>query len=276
MKKQYFLMFPIALAVVGCASPVPVANNFPISYQKVARTAHHWDVIADDVVAQTTAAIEATPVLQKRGVFVPRPETGTAFNVAFRDFLINHMVARGLPVSVCKSTSSSGTGFATEGPDVLVQYEARIIGHGSRMPKYTPGLLTALAAGVSVIHNVSDNLSNSNQVAAGIGLAALADVGAGHIASATRTELIVTTTITQNNRYVMRKSDIYYVPDADAQLFIQRVKHHSSCPEDKGDVAKVESAPSEAEIESSRRAMMDREMRRWSPNWNSQSGAYAY
>lgn len=265
MKKQYVLLFPLVLTVVGCASPVPVANNFPISYQKVARTAHHWDVIADDVVAQTTAAIGANPVLQKRGVFVPGPERSTAFNVAFRDFLINHMVNKGLPVSVCKSTQSSGTGFAMEGSDVEVQYEARVIEHRANMPKYRPGLLTSLAAGVTVIHNISENLSNANQVAAGIGLAALVDVGAGHLASATRTELIVTTTITENNRYIMRKSDIYYVPDADAQLFIQRVSQHSSCPHDKAPVAKADPVPSEADLEYSRRAMVDREMKRWKP-----------
>lgn len=274
MKKQYVLLFPLVLTV-GCASPVPVAQNFPSSFQKVARTAHHWDVVAEDVVAQTTAAIEANPVLQKRGVFVPGPERSTAFNVAFRDFLINHMVSRGLPVSVCKSTQSLGTGFAMEGSDVEVLYDARIIGHGANMPNYIPGTFTALASGVRVIHNISENMSSSSAWAAGIGLAALADVAASNLAVPTRTEVIVTTTITENNRYIMRKSDIYYVPDADAKLFMRRVKHHSSCPEDKVPVAKAEPAPSEADLEYSRQTMMDREMKRWNPNWHSQE-AYAY
>jgi hypothetical protein len=274
--KKYALLFPLAFTIFGCASPVPVAENFPLSYQKVARTAHHWDVVAEDVVAQTAAAIEANPVLQKRGVFVPGPERSTAFNVAFRDFLINHMVSQGLSVSVCKSTESSGTGFAMEGADIEVQYEARIIGHGGRMPQYRPGLLTSLAAGVAVIHNISENLSNANQVAAGIGLAALADVGAGHLATATRTELIVTTTITENNRYVMRKSDIYYVPDADANLFIKRVSQRSPCPQDSSPVAKVDRTTDDADVEASRSAMLEREMKRWNPNWQAAPVSYAY
>lgn len=276
MNKQHFLLFPLVLVVVGCASPVPIAQNFPVSFQKVARTAHHWDVVAQDVVAQTNAAIEANPVLQKRGIFVSEANTNTAFNVAFRDFLINHMVGTGLPVSVCKSTPSDGTGFAMDGTDVEVHYEARIIGHGARTPHYVPGALTALAAGVKVIHNISENMSDSSQWAAGIGLAVLTDVAASNLSSPTRTELIVTTTISENNRYIMRRSDIYYVPDADAQLFVQRVNKHSPCVKEKTRVSKADSEPNAADLERSRRAMMDREMKRWSPGWQSQNDAYAY
>lgn len=276
MKKQHFLLYPLVLAVVGCASPVPIAQNFPASFQKVARTAHHWDVVAQDVVAQTNAAIEANPVLQKRGIFVSESHTNTAFNVAFRDFLINHMVGSGVPVSVCKTAPSGGTGFAMDGADVEVHYEARIIGHGARTPHYVPGALTALAAGVRVIHNISENMSSSNQWAAGIGLAALTDVAASNLSGPTRTELIVTTTISENNRYIMRRSDIYYVPDADAQLFVQRVNKHSPCAKEKTRVSKADLERNEADLERSRRAMVDREMKRWSPGWQSQGDAYAY
>jgi hypothetical protein len=276
MKKQYALLFPACALVFGCASPVPVAVNFPISQQKVARTAHHWDVVAQDVVAQTTAAIEANPVLQKRGVFIPAAERSTAFNVAFRNFLINHMVSRGMPVSVCKSTQSSGTGFAMEGPDIEVLYEARVIGHGGNMPKYIPGTFTALASGVRVIHNISENMSSSSGWAAGIGLAALADVAVSNLSLPTSTELIVTTTITENNRYIMRKSDIYYVPDADAKLFSQRISQRSSCPQDKDHVAKSDHTTDDVDVEASRQALIAREMNRWNPNWQAAPVSYAY
>ena len=53
-KTSAILIAGISSALFGCASPVPVAENFPVSYQKVARTAHHWDVVAGDLLAQTT------------------------------------------------------------------------------------------------------------------------------------------------------------------------------------------------------------------------------
>lgn len=275
MEKKYALLLPLVASLFGCASPVPVADNFPISYQKVARTAHHWDVVAEDVVAQTTAAIEANPVLQKRGIFIPAGKS-TAFNVAFRDFLIDHMVNNGLPVSVCKSTPTSGTGFAMEGSDVEVRYEAKIIGHGASTPQYIPGTLTALAAGVKVIHNIDKHMSYANGWATGIGLAALADFGIGHLAEATRTELIITTTITENNRYIMHRSDIYYVPDGDVNLFTQRISHRSSCPHDSDPVAKADRMSSDADAEASRNAMVEREMKRWNPNWQPAPVAFSY
>lgn len=272
------MLSPLALAVLGCASPVPVAHNFPASEQLVARTAHHWDVVAQDVVAQTTAAIAANPVLQKRGIFVPRPDRSTAFNVVFRDFLVNNMVNQGLSVSVCEPTQSSGTGFSMEGADVEVQYDARVIGHGTYLPRYIPGSITALAAGVSVIYNMAENMSSANAVAAGAGagLAVLADVAASNLARPTQTELIVTTTITENNRYIMRKSAIYYVPDADADLFSQRVSHRSRCPQDKNAPVAQTDTTDEADVEASRQAMVNRAMSRSNPDWRPASVAYSY
>lgn len=265
------------LSVFGCASPVPVAENFPVSYQKVARTASHWDVIADDVVAQTAATIGATPVLQKRGVFVARSTRNAAFDVAFRDFLINRMVGRGLPVSVCKTTSPSATGFSMEGPDVDVQYEARIIRHGADMPQYRPGLLTSLAAGIAVLRNIdASNLSRGEENASLIAFGALADVGVGHLARATRTELLITTTIAENNRFIMRRSDIYYVPDFDMKLFTERVSQQSPCAQENLSAAAPNRAMDAADVEASRQAMLAREMKRWNPTWQASYEAGAY
>lgn len=276
MKKRYITLVPLVLAVFGCASPVPVAHNFPATTQKVARTAQHWDVVAKDVVAQTTIAINANPVLQKRGIFVPEPYKNTAFNVAFRDFLISNMVNQGFPVSVCKSTQTSATGFAMDGPDVEIQYDTRIIGHGARMPSYIPGSITALAGGVTVIYNMFENMSPESAFAAGAALTVLADVAASNFSTPTGTELIVTTTITENNRYIMRKSDIYYVPDADANLFIQNVAQRTTCPQGTSPVAQASYEMDPVDVEASRYAMFKREMKRWNPSWLSNAEAYSY
>ena len=37
--------------------------------------------------------------------------------------------------------------------------------------------------------------------------------------SATNTEVIVTTSLIDNNRYLMRKTDVYYVEDAEGVMF---------------------------------------------------------
>lgn len=273
MNKTFVVLLPMVAALFGCASPAPVAQNFPISYQKVARTAHHWDVVANDVVAQTLQAITAKQQLQGRGIYVPAANS-TAFNGAFRDFLITRFVDHGANVSVCRVVDSK-TGFALDAPDIEVSYDTRVIGHGGHMPDYRPGALTILASGVAVLRNaIEATWSRGEANIALIGAAALGDVALGHAASTTRTEIVVTTTIAEQNRFVMRRSDIYYVPDADAKLFFQRVAQRSACPEDKPVAAGA--MPDTASDEFTRQEQVNREMRRFNPNWRAPISTTAY
>lgn len=278
MKKRYALLIPAITAMFGCASQAPVAENFPLSYQKVARTAHHWDVVADDVVSQTLETIAEKKQLQGRGIYVA-PARNTAFNGAFRDFLITRFVDHGASVAACK-VDQHKPGFAMDGPDIEVNYETQVIGHADTPAPYQPGVLTALAAGVVVLHNVGGPLTHLQTDAAILGTGALLDWGAGHIAKPTRTEVIVTTTIVENNRFVLRRSDVYYVPDGDANLFFQRIARRSPCPGEK--MAMEDSIPAidDASSEAARRAQVARDMRRVNPEWRekpaSTSPAYSY
>lgn len=253
-----------ALCVVGCRSPVPVAENFPISYQKVARTAHHWDVIAGDVVNQTAATLAATQRLQGRPILVVPTTRNTAFDAVFNDFLITQMVDRGMQVSVCEPT---GTGMIVD-PELKVKYHARVIIH-SEVPQYRPGALTALAASVFVARSIgiSDDTSTDAMWLAGVAAAGLADAAKGYVAMPTKTEVVVTTTIEENNRFVLRRSDIYYVPDGDANLFLRRVAQNSFCPSLRSESA-VASAEEKAEAERvARYELFKRKMRHTDPTW---------
>lgn len=217
------------ITIAGCASPVPVAENFPLMHQRLARTAKHWDVVAMDVVQQTSAALQANPTLSGRPVLIGN-DRSTAFNAAFRNFLTNHMVQTGLPVNVCPAASKPG--FQMDAQAVEVHYEVQLVQHSARMPLYRPGALTALAAGVIVGRSLAVSHFDSTEASViGLGLAALMDVGAGHLAQPTRAEIIITTTIAQENRFMFRRSDVYYVPEADAALFVSYYQARSFCPQ---------------------------------------------
>lgn len=266
------VLIAFVLTVAGCASPAPIADNFPISYQKVARTAQHWNIVADDVVNQTSKVLASTPALQGRGIYVPSTPRNSAFDATFRDFMINHLVDRGASVSVCPSPK--GPGFATS-PDIEIRYETRIIGHGE-LPQYRPGILTALAAGVFVARGVDHaDLSNDALNLVGLGAGAFADWAMGHRARTPSTEIVVTTHIEENNRFVMRRSDIYYVPEADANLFIRRVAGSAACQnaDNRSDLKENKLV----QDEQARREIMVREMRRINPEWRpSNISTFAY
>lgn len=269
MNYSYALLIPVAAAVVGCASPVPVAQNFSLTHQKVARTAHHWDVVAEDVVEQTMQAMADKPQLQSRGVYVS-PTRNTAFNTAFREFMITHLVDRGANVSVCKTATQSGPGFSGEGKDVEVQYDTQLVVHANAGPEYQPPMLTVLASGIAVVRNTA---LAGHVTSATLGGIAAADWWAGYLASPSRAEIIVTTTIAENNRFVARKSDIYYVPDGDTKLFVQKIAARSMCPSER--TAKTSAEDLEVDQEIARQEMIERGQARSNPQWRS-AVSYSY
>lgn len=273
MKRAFVLLIPMALAVVGCASPVPVAQNFGLAYQKVARTAQHWDVIADDVVEQTIDVLEDSKTLEGRALYVSPPEQRTAFNRAFREFMITRLVNEGAAVNVCKSESPKGEGFVSAGPDLQVTYDSQVIAHRAPMPDYEPGKHTALAAGILVVRRLAEVSLNSLEAGALLLTAAAGkDIADGREAAPTAAEVVVTTTVSDGNRIVVRRSDVYYVPLFDAQLFYQwgGAKKYR-CPGDEtadGTSAEHNAADvAYVKVEKARADMVVREMRRVNSSW---------
>lgn len=270
MRSGYAMLIPITVVIVGCASPAPVPVNFALTHQKVARTAHHWDVVADDVVSETLRAITEKPQLQGRGVYISHTKN-TAFNVAFREFMITHMVNQGADVSVCKSDMRTGRGgFTPEAPDVEVNYDIQFVKHGGQLPKYQPPRWTVLAAGVAVAR---DAFLAGDETTATIGGIAFGEWWAGHYANPPQAEIIVTTTIAENNRFVSRKSDIYYVPEADSKLFVQRVAQRTVCPGEKN--VAMDDGAAEASREVTRQEIIERGQARTNPQWRN-STSYSY
>lgn len=230
-KKIVISSLSAAVVLMGCAAPIPVAENFPIAYQKVARTAKHWDVVAADVVGQTIDTIAKTPVLQNRPVFVVQNLDGASFDAGFRDFMISHLVDKAMVVNVCSDAGASPTNAVqSDIRQVQVRYEARPIKHKAKMPYYRTGEVTALAAGVSVLYGAFDaDIVRDLTIAAGVGTVGVLDLWEGARSKPTQTELLVTTTIYENNRYLMHRNDIYYVPDADIGLFLNSVGQRNDC-----------------------------------------------
>lgn len=199
----------IALVVAftaGCATDVPVPNAYPPSKQGKLRATHHWDIVAADIAAQLQKQLEAYgPVA---AVHLPQPVNRSPFEVAMHDFVITHLVKNGVPVDV----SAGGPLQATLSTQLVTNLSERDI--AMRVP------LTAIAGGVLVAYNVS--FPELTPVLA-LGSAAAYDIGTDRLTSPgapSKTELIVTTSVANNARFLMRKTDVYYIDDADLSLFL--------------------------------------------------------
>lgn len=204
----------LSLFVVGCAtSPIPLAENFELTTQKKVRSAGHWELLSRDVVAQTSSFMQSSGVASGMAFYVQEPANASEFDKAFKQFLITDMVQAGMPVSMNEHSA------------VKVTYETQVVRHDSDRPRFVPGQYTMVAAGLLAAYGVSTMHVDAQRLAV-VGAAA----GADYLASVnsggpTNTELILTTTLSSGGMYLARKTDVYYLENADVGLFRKAAQH---------------------------------------------------
>ncbi len=202
----------MALTACGTA-PIPVASNFEYTSQYKARSAGHWDLMANDVVAQTLETLQGVGIQRNIPVYVSLPGAATAFDQGFRDFLITKLVQSG--VSVLDKPEQA---------ELNLSYNTQVVVHNSHRPHFIPGQFTMLAGGLMAAYGLRHEHLDM-QLLGGLGLAGAADF-ANSINSGgpTHTEVILTTSVQRptEGQYLARKTDVYYLEDVDAPLFLAR------------------------------------------------------
>ena len=201
MKYKPLMILLAPLALGACASQVPMPATYPISYQQKMQAAHHWNVLASDVVSQMSESVGTL----NRAIYVAEANAPTDFNQGFRNLLQTELLANGYTVT-----------RAPVGNAVTLEYDVQAITHNDRgYIRSTPGLYTALAGGVLVLNNLAHHQHLLTGGAALLGAGVAADVVTGHHVKLPNTEVIINTSIVDGDRYVVRQSGIYYINDAD-------------------------------------------------------------
>ena len=199
-----------ALALAGCGSaPIPLAKNFELTSQYKVRSAGHWELLSRDVVAQTRATLEKSGYAPDTPLHVAAPAQASAFDLGFRDFLITGLVQGGAAVQ------------QSPGAVLEVSYNTQVVRHNSDRPHFIPGQFTLLAAGVMAAYGLRHEHVDAKLLAT-LGLTTALDYANSiHSGGPTNTELILTTTVTRAGQYVARKTDVYYLENADTPLFLR-------------------------------------------------------
>lgn len=196
--------------VVGCATPyseVPLATNFPTTKQPKVQAAAHWNTIAGDVASQISSKLA-----ERRPLHVAQPATKTAFDRAFANQLTSALVAGGHTV------------LKSPGGALTVEVDTQVVSFSPDRPQYRHvGTATALTTGVWALRNVSID-TVGRVLGAGVAVAAGFDTYTwfqSEFASGEtpKTEIIVTTSVSDNNQYVSRSTSVYYVADSDKALY---------------------------------------------------------
>ncbi|MBY0409532.1 MAG: hypothetical protein K2Q97_05240 [Burkholderiaceae bacterium] len=198
--------------VAGCSTlDVPRADNYPATDQKKARAVHHWDVLADDVAARIDGKIKAWPV-GEYPIHVAMPATDTSFNNGFRKLLITRLLDRGVTLS-------------TEPTAVMLAFETQVVQHPSPVDNAVPMPWTRLALGVGVARDwYLFRQSTSSMVVGAAALGVLADAtqyatNGAAAGGPTRTEVLITTSLESEGRYLASTADVYYVEQDDSALY---------------------------------------------------------
>ena len=205
------LLASAVVSMMGCATkaPIPLAENFDLTVQPKVRSAGHWELVSNDVVSQTLATLDKAGVPAGTHVHVGLPSNPSSFDVAFRDFLITKFVQSGVTVQ------------QMPGQTLDVSYHAQLVRHNSERPHFIPGQFTMITAGVMAAYGLRHSHLDA-QLLGGLGLAALADYGASiNTGGPTNTEMVLTTTVMRSGQYVARKTDVYYLENVDAPLFMR-------------------------------------------------------
>lgn len=198
------------MALVGCeTAPIPVAKNFEYTSEYKVRSAGHWELVARDVASQTRAMLESAGVADNTPLHVVAPANPSAFDLGFRDFLITQLVHDG---AVVRTDPASA---------LAVSYSTQVVRHNSDRPHFIPGMFTMLAGGVAAAYGLRLEYIDT-KIMAGLGLAVGMDYASSiNSGGPTNTELILTTTVTRDGQYVARKTDVYYLENVDAPLFMR-------------------------------------------------------
>ncbi|MFC1822507.1 hypothetical protein ACFL9T_07350 [Thermodesulfobacteriota bacterium] len=194
----------MALLSSACATAPPV-GSFAHSKQKQMLTAQHWDIVARSVAQELAETMKAgEPSLTNgKGIYV-QPMPGV-FGQAFTKMLIDHLLASGM--KVCKWSMGCS----------ILEFDTQVIKHkANEMERPLPRLLTPLGLGIYLAGSVSEW---------GYGTAILAAVLADYYlldsykTMKANSEVIITASVVENDRYVFQESLIYYINQADWQHY---------------------------------------------------------
>ena len=178
------------LALTGCATqdaPVPYGANYAQPTQMKVRAAGHWDLMANDVVAETMATLERNGLNAKTPLYVALPQNASAFDAVFHDLVVTKLVQNGASV------------YNTPGQQLELSYDAKIVHH-------------------NLMHmDALDGRSRGGNFGATLGDA---DYQPVTIAGAPAySEVLLTSTVLRQGQYVARKSNVYYVDNASVGQF---------------------------------------------------------
>lgn len=209
----------------GCASryaDVPQPTRFESSKQKKLQAAQHWQVIADNFAAQLTSDLRGKGVTQ--ALYIPAGKDDYAFVEGFRELLTTALLAQGWDIRTSPKNALS----------VDIRYSIYKFQPERLKNVYFRGEVTALVAGLWAVSGIVDGGMSAGGKALSVALLAetadwiVQDAPGGPEKAqyaggpVPQSEILVTASITDGDKIIARRSNIYFAADEDKALYWKR------------------------------------------------------
>ena len=205
------ILFAIILLFLCSCSNVPKSASYRVTTQQKMQAAHHWDVLADDVAKDVKLALqkekEKDPTLCDKQIYV-EPHKGSLFGKVFDTLLITQLSNQ--KIGLTKKESNS----------LKLKYGTQKVKHRSKRhtsPLYPGEALLLTALGHGVYKAFSANSDALGLFAAAGAVEVINGLEHDWNWNMPHYEIVITTELTKPNGTVIhRKSNIYYINDADS------------------------------------------------------------
>lgn len=208
--------------LAGCASryaDAPQPTRFETSKQKKLQAAQHWQIIADNFAAQLTSDLRGKGVTQ--ALHIPAGKDDYAFVEGFRELLTTALLAQGWDIRTSPRNALT----------VDIRYSIYKFQPDRLKNVYFHGEATALVAGLWAVSGIVDGGMSAGAKA--LSVAVLADAAGWIVQDAPdgpekaqyaggpvpQSEILVTASVTDGDRIVARRSNIYFAADEDKALY---------------------------------------------------------
>ena len=227
------IVFSIAIVLLGCltgchhfhhpaappiVSQVPIPTGYHLSAQYKMQALYHWSLLAEDIANLLKARFETEKIALSEPVYIA--SFGTApFEKAFRELLITRMVEKGLAVS--------------DRPcPLLLDAGIQIVTHAREIIRTPMGVYKSLAPGLYVKRDIPlAGWEGRTRAVEKVVRSAEINTEAGRYTVALpKNEIMITTSLTSDGRYVLRNSAIYYIEDSDWSHYVRKTPRALSGP----------------------------------------------
>ena len=205
-----------SVLLAGCASSVhlPDFSSFssnPPAVEKKTTAAERWKMLVEDVAKQTLASMVKLGL--SGDLYVALPPAPTGFDREFQQLLVAELLKNGQPVMQYPSDQT-----------LYISYQTHLVGRNSPQVGYQPEGFVLVGTGLSANYDAVDLASHERALINSSLAGSAAVVRTQDPDKPPATELTLNTSFFTGGRYLLRKTDIYYVESVDPS-FMQYKAH---------------------------------------------------